>query len=67
MPVYSEPAAVEAYNSAPDQSGYSTFVGEDLADFDDKEADCGVGGCKADCECPQCRHADLLEPDVRRH
>ncbi|MDA1055050.1 MAG: BBP7 family outer membrane beta-barrel protein [Planctomycetota bacterium] len=59
VPVYSEPAAVEAYNSAPGQSGYATYVGEELEDFAAKEDD-NDKGCKSDCECPRCRNAGWL-------
>ncbi|MBC8355871.1 MAG: BBP7 family outer membrane beta-barrel protein [Planctomycetes bacterium] len=55
VPVYTDAAATEAYNSAPGQTGYATYVGEDSEEFDGK----GKGsdaGCKGDCECPRCRH-----------
>ena len=30
VPVYTDAAATEAYNAAPGQTGYATYVGEDL-------------------------------------
>lgn len=58
VPVYSDAAATEAYNSAPNQTGYATYVGEDLEDFGDEiggdKGDCEKGG-KTDCNCPSCQ------------
>ncbi|MCA9141616.1 MAG: BBP7 family outer membrane beta-barrel protein [Planctomycetaceae bacterium] len=55
VPVYTDAAAVEAYNSAPGQTGYAAYIGTD-----DDEADETVfqddASCKTDCECPRCRH-----------
>ncbi|MEO8493499.1 MAG: BBP7 family outer membrane beta-barrel protein [Planctomycetota bacterium] len=62
VPVYSDAAAAEAHNSAPDQSGYATYVGEDdLEDFSYKEEDsgCKTGG-KGDCDCPRCRNVSWI-------
>ncbi|MCA9121341.1 MAG: BBP7 family outer membrane beta-barrel protein [Planctomycetaceae bacterium] len=58
VPVYKDAAAAEAYNTAPGQTGYATYVGEDapidedLMDFSDDNS----GGCKVNCDCPRCRH-----------
>jgi hypothetical protein len=59
IPVYSDAAATEAYNSAPNQTGYATYVDEDLEDFDSKKGDCEKGG-KSDCGCSSCRSPGWL-------
>lgn len=66
VPVYTDAAAVEAYNTAPGQTGYATYVGEDtdyiVEDtdvFDDKGGK-GDPGCKSGCQCPSCRNAGLI-------
>lgn len=59
VPVYTEPAPVERSSAPPGQSSYTTFIGEDLEEFDGKEDDNGKD-CKGDCECPSCRNASWL-------
>jgi hypothetical protein len=65
VPVYSDAAATEAYNSAPNQTGYATYVGEDvedLEDFDGPKDECTSSkGGKNDCDCPTCRHGSLAK------
>jgi len=63
VPVYTDEAAAEAYNSAPGQTGYATYVDEDLEDFEGKGGDCdsaGKGGGKSDCNCLRCRNAGWM-------
>lgn len=55
VPVYSDAAATEA----PGGTGYATYVGEDLEDFDGKKSDCD-SGCKSDCACPSFGNATWM-------
>ena len=60
VPVYSDAAVSEAYNTAPGQTGYATYVGEDLEDVDGKSDDCKTGG-KTDCKCNSCQGSNWAQ------